>query len=99
MQPNRFLSALALAVVLQPAHAQVTLDVAKITCDQFLLYQVADPRDISLWLNGYYSGQSKNTVLDTQKLRDHFDKVKDYCRANLKLPVLEATQKVLEMTK
>jgi hypothetical protein len=96
---NSIVSALMLVVVLQPAHAQVTLDVAKITCDQFLLFKVADPRDISLWLSGYYSGQSKNTVLDPQGLKDHFDKVKDYCRSNLNLPVIEATKRVLEMKK
>jgi len=88
---------LALVAVMKPAHAQVTLDVAKITCDQFLLFRVADPRDISLWLSGYYNGQNKNTILDPQKLKDHFDKLKDYCRLNLNLPVFEATKRVLEM--
>jgi acid stress chaperone HdeB len=97
MKPfNRILSMLLVTGALEPAHAQVTLDVAKITCDQFLLYKITDPRDIALWINGYFNGQRKNTVLDTQKLKDHFDKLKLYCVVNPTLPVFEATQKVLE---
>jgi acid stress chaperone HdeB len=93
------LSALVLAVALEPARAQVALDVSKITCEQFRLYTIADPRDIALWISGYLNGERKNTVLDTQKLKDHFGKLKDYCILNPKLPVLDATQKVLEMNK
>jgi hypothetical protein len=37
--------------------------------------------------------------LDTQKLKDHFDKLKDYCVLNPGLPVFDATQKVMEMDK
>jgi hypothetical protein len=93
------LSALALTVTLEPARAQTTLDVSKITCEQFRLYSITDPRDIALWINGYFNGQRKNTVLDTQKLKEHFDKLKDYCIVNPKLPVFDATQKVMEMEK
>jgi acid stress chaperone HdeB len=93
------LCALVLTVTLEPARAQVTLDVSKITCEQFRLYTIADPRDIALWINGYFNGQRKNTVLDTQKLKGHFDKLKDYCVLNPKLSVFDATQKVLEMDK
>jgi hypothetical protein len=35
-------------------HAQVTIDVSKITCEQYLGFKVADPRDIGIWLSGYY---------------------------------------------
>ena len=94
------LSAAALtAPGLPAARSQVTLDVAKITCEQFLNYQITNPRDISLWINGYFNGQQKNTVLDTQKLKDHFDKVKDFCILNMKMPVFDATQKVLDLNK
>jgi hypothetical protein len=31
------------AVAVVPAHAQVTIDVSKITCEQYILYTVADP--------------------------------------------------------
>jgi hypothetical protein len=40
------------------AGAQVTIDVAKITCDQFTLYKVTDPQNIAMWLSGYYHGRA-----------------------------------------
>jgi acid stress chaperone HdeB len=86
------LTALALAGT---ARAQVTIDVAKITCDQYLLFKVADPRDISLWLSGYYHGKRGITVVDQQALRNNEDKVKDYCRGHLDMPVMQAVETLL----
>ena len=43
-------SCLALIVAAAaPAHAQVTLDVAKITCDQFTGYKITNPQNIAIW--------------------------------------------------
>src|SRR5262249_37731085 len=41
------------AFAVLPARAQVTIDVSKITCQQYVLFTVADPRDIAMWLSGY----------------------------------------------
>ena len=84
------------AVVLAPlARGQVTIDVAKITCDQYLLFKVTDPRNISLWLSGYYHGKRGITLVDEQALRDNEDKVKDYCRGHLNVPVMQAVETLL----
>ena len=48
------------------ARAQVTLDVAKITCDQFTGNKITNPDNIAMWLSGYYNGKRGNTILDTQ---------------------------------
>jgi acid stress chaperone HdeB len=79
-----------------PSYAQVTIDVAKITCDQFLLFTVADPREITIWLSGYFNSKRDNTLIDPRHLRSYYGKVQDYCRNNLKLPVMQAAQRVLE---
>jgi acid stress chaperone HdeB len=84
-----------IAFTASPAHAQVTVDVSKITCEQFILFTVADPHDIAVWLSGYYNGKRNNTVLDTQELREHGKKVMDYCEVNLKSTVMDAVEKVL----
>jgi acid stress chaperone HdeB len=83
------------AVAVVPAHAQVTVDVSKITCEQYILYTVADPHDIAMWLSGYYNGKRNNTVLDTQQFREHGKKVMEYCELNLKSTVMDAVEKVL----
>jgi hypothetical protein len=61
------------------ARAQETIDVAKITCDQFLSGRVADSRSITLWLSGYYSGTRKNTLVDVSELQNESREILDYC--------------------
>jgi hypothetical protein len=46
---------------LSGALAQETLDIGKVTCEQFVLGEVVDSRTLSIWLSGYYSGMRKNT--------------------------------------
>jgi acid stress chaperone HdeB len=87
------------AFAIMPARAQVTVDVSKITCEQYVLFTVADPHDIAMWLSGYYNGKKNNTMLDTQEFREHARKVMDYCQLNLKTTVMEAAEKVLGLSK
>ena len=48
--------------------AQQTIDVEKITCDQFLAGRVTDSRTLSIWLSGYYNGTRHDTVVDVSEL-------------------------------
>ena len=76
------------------AQAQVTIDVAKITCDQFTLYKITDPQNIALWLSGYYHGQHNNTIVDTQGLAANLRKIKDYCNLKPNETVMHAVESV-----
>ena len=77
------------------AGAQVTLDVSKITCDQFSGHRVVNPDKIAIWLSGYYNGKRGNTVIDTQGLDANSKKLLGYCLRNPKTTVMEAVEKVL----
>jgi acid stress chaperone HdeB len=76
------------------AHAQVTLDVSKITCDQFTLYKITDPQNIAIWLSGYYHGQRNTTTVDTQQLAGNLQKIKDYCNLHTQETVMRAVESV-----
>jgi acid stress chaperone HdeB len=90
------LGALILALFsIARAEAQVTIDVAKITCEQFILYQVVNSDYIAVWLDGYYSGKRDNTLVDTQAFKANANKVRDYCRMNFKATVMQAAETVL----
>ncbi len=78
------------------ANAQVTIDVAKITCDQFTLYKVTDPLNVAIWLSGYYHGQRGETTVDTQELAAYLQKVKDYCYLNPQVTVMQAVDSMLK---
>src|SRR5437773_12544886 len=70
-----------LAVMLAPfpissARAQVTVDVSKITCEQFVLYQITDADNIAVWLHGYHSGKRGTTMVDVQTFKQNANKLK-----------------------
>src|SRR5262245_48592393 len=63
-------SALFLFAQMPTMQAQETLDLAKITCKQFVGEQLASPsRDIVLLLAGYYNGKRNNTIIERAWLR------------------------------
>jgi acid stress chaperone HdeB len=97
----RLLMAAVLLAGLVPATsgAQVAVDVAKITCKQFLLDTVAPTKSVTMWLSGYYHGKHGGTVVDFGALLREADKVEDYCRLNLDTPVMEAVEKALSVGK
>jgi hypothetical protein len=78
------------------ADAQVTIEVSQITCEQYLGFSVADPRDINIWLSGYYAGKRGSTVFEPQRVKEIAEKVKSECllKANSKLPVMEVIKKI-----
>ncbi len=74
--------------------AQVTIDVAKITCDQFVLFKVASPDTIAVWLHGYYSGKQDNTVVEVETLKANVKKVRGFCLQNPDVPLMKAVEEV-----
>jgi len=77
--------------------AQVTLDLSKVTCDQYVGYKITDPQNISIWLSGYFNGKRGNTIIDTQGLEASAKKLRDYCFRNPATPVMQATEIVFNI--
>jgi acid stress chaperone HdeB len=99
-QAKPVLSGLLLALLAPtPAQAQVTIDVSKITCEQFWLRKVADPDKVALWISGYFNGKRGNTVIDTQQFAGDVRKITDYCRENYDKTVMQAVEAVLAVNK
>jgi hypothetical protein len=82
-----------------PARAQSTVDVAKISCRQFISDDIALSKSIAVWLSGYYSGLQRNTVVDMGRMEQNIDKVQDYCRLHMEMTVMDATKKALSESK
>ena len=95
-----FVSALIFALGTVPAaRAQLMLDVAKITCEQFAGYKITTPQNIAIWLNGYYNGKRSNTVIDMQKLGDNTKTLERYCIQNPQILVMKAVETVFGLEK
>jgi acid stress chaperone HdeB len=93
-------SALIFALDAIPAaRAQVMLDVAKITCEQFAGYKITTPENVAIWLSGYYHGKRGTTVVDMQKLLADTKTMQRYCLQNPQTLVMNAVETVLGVGK
>jgi hypothetical protein len=99
MRFNRTLPGLALALlVAPPGQAQITIDLAKISCKQLTLLKVK-PDYIALWLSGYYNAKHDNTVVDIQRFKDFATRVKRDCLYNNQGTVMETVEKLIGSAK
>jgi acid stress chaperone HdeB len=80
------------------AHGQVSIDVSKVTCDQFANGKVGLPRTTAIWLNGYYHGKRGSTVIDTQQSEAMFTELMNFCQTgeNGKVLVMQAIEHLLK---
>ena len=93
---------LAFAFALEPApvaQAEVTLDVSKLTCEQFLGYKLTTSEKIATWLSGYHNGKRGNTSLGVHGLIANAKKLRGYCTRNSQTLVMDAVETVLGKAK
>jgi len=78
----------------QLAQGQTTIDVAKITCEQFLMSR--DTQSFAVWLNGYYHGQHNDPVVAVEQAKKNAKRLGSACVApkNAKLPVMQVIEAV-----
>jgi acid stress chaperone HdeB len=98
MRTDQFVSGLILAICLvSSAQAQVSIDVSKLTCDQFVHAKVGPPRTLAAWLSGFYNGKRNNQIVDTQNFEENLSKLENFCyqEKNFKLPIMQAIERVV----
>ena len=78
-----------------PAHAQVTIDASKVTCDQFVHAKVGAPRTVAAWLSGFYQAKRDNAVIDKQTFEANLSKLMAFCydEKNFSIPVMQAIER------
>lgn len=97
MKSSIAIAALVVLAGVTAARAQMTIDVAKITCREILFDKFISPKtdQLALWLSGYYNAKRNNTLVDINAMQKNKDKVEDYCRLNQDVTVMDAVAKVL----
>ena len=87
-------SALLLFVQIPAPQAQsVTVDVAKITCDQLFKEELPwTSTYIILWLSGYYHGKHDNTTVEPGAIERDGDKLNQYCFEHGETTVMDAVK-------
>ena len=95
MKTRPLLSA-ALLILLSPiaANAQLTLDITKVTCRQYLTGGLIPTRSMTLWLSGYYHGKRGATTVDIGSVEPNASKLEDYCGGHQDEMVMKAIETV-----
>ena len=84
-----FVGTLVIVFAAQSVQAQVTVDISKITCEQFNVLEKQD--SVAVWLSGFYHGQKRDPILDMNVFEETVRKYRAACRQvdNFKRPVME----------
>jgi acid stress chaperone HdeB len=97
---GRLLLTSALFVFVQiPAQAQVTVDVSKITCEEYLMDTITFSKYVVMWLSGYYNGKRNNTIIEPAAVTKNEEKVNQYCYQHRETTVMNAVKNVLGFDK
>jgi hypothetical protein len=80
-----------------PTRGQITIDAARITCDQFVHGKVGPTRSVGLWLSGFYNGRRDNRTLDLKAFEANLAKVERFCfeQKNFDVPVMQAIEQMM----
>jgi acid stress chaperone HdeB len=81
--------------MMSTTQAQVTIDMTKVTCEQFVQYRITNDESVAIWLSGYLSGKRADTTVDLQKLKADASKVRKYCIMNSEMTLMQAVRSVL----
>jgi HdeA/HdeB family len=72
------------------AHAQLTIDMANITCKQYLDMPPEQSRNFSSWMSGWFSYQARRTFVDFLVHQQNVAKVKAWCQYRWTSSVMSA---------
>jgi hypothetical protein len=79
-----------LAGILSPGalHAQVMIDMTRITCAEFSAMEPDDAKIFSAWMSGYFNQKAGYTTVDLEAYARNVANVKSWCQANPKETVM-----------
>lgn len=74
------------------ANAQVTIDMNAFTCSQYLAMSPSMSRDFSAWMSGWFSYQTRRTVVDVLAHQKNIASVKSWCQFRPQASVMNAME-------
>ncbi|MBI5128065.1 MAG: hypothetical protein HZA66_01365 [Rhodopseudomonas palustris] len=72
-----------------------TLDLATMSCKQFIDSGPDSINMVLIWLDGWYKGDSDDAIIDTEVFVGNAKKFGAYCGANPSVSIVTAAEKIL----
>jgi acid stress chaperone HdeB len=88
------LFAAALSLSSMPAHA-TKLDLATMSCKQFLESGDDTIKMVLTWMDGWYKGDEENAIIDTDVFVENAKQFGSYCGKNPNVSIVTAADEVL----
>jgi hypothetical protein len=85
----------AMSVVPINAHAQLTIDMASITCGQYMAMPPDQSRNFAAWMSGWFSYQNRRTFVDFTLHQKNTANVLAWCQYHPGASVMSAVQSAL----
>ncbi len=84
----------ATPAAITPAKA-VTIDLATMSCKQFVESKPDDIQMVLTWIDGWYKGDSDEALIDTEVFVANAKKFGAYCATNPNVSIVTAAEKIL----
>ena len=81
----RRLAAVAVIACVAPlaANAQVSIDMTKITCQQYLAFPDENARVFNAWMSGWFNQKTGSVSVDLNAYARNVENVRKWCASNL----------------
>jgi hypothetical protein len=87
-----FCLALAPVMASAVAHAQLTIDMSRITCEQYLAMPPAQSAEFSAWMSGWFNQKNGYVFVDLNAYARNVANVKSWCASNPAQTVMAGLQ-------
>ena len=87
--------AVSISIVPVVANAQLTIDMDKITCGEYLAMPPSQSDNFSAWMSGWFSYQNRRTFVDLVLHQKNIANVKAWCQYHPQESVMSGLQKAL----
>ena len=72
------------------------IEMSKLTCTQFAAYDKDNMGIIMMWLEGYYTEEGDDAVIDFGKMAGDMTRLLIYCGANPETDIITASDEVMD---
>ena len=85
----------AISIVPVVANAQLTIDMNRITCGEYLAMPPSQSDNFSAWMSGWFSYQNSRTFVDLVLHQKNIANVKAWCQYHPQESVMSGLQKAV----
>lgn len=92
MKKTILLALFGVGALYAPAHAQVTFDMAKVTCADYTAMDPVAAQDFSAWMSGWFNQRLGKTSVNLEGYHKNVASVQSWCASNPQANIMAALE-------